>query len=134
MEPAVAGGRTEARRTMTNVWTMLGAAMLVVATTSAQTADQRTVTGEVVDLDCRLTKGEGGRGDAHAACAMTCARKGNQLAILTADAVYLVEGDYTANRNAKLLDFVARSVEAKGTVSERDGAMRINVASMAVAK
>lgn len=119
---------------MTKVWTRLGTAMLVVAMTAPLTADLRTVTGEVVDLDCRLTKGEGGRGEAHAACAMTCARKGNQLAILTADAVYLVDGDYTANRNAKLLDFVARRVEAKGSVSERDGAMRINVASMAVAK
>lgn len=118
---------------MTNVWTMLGTAMLVVAT-APLTADLRTVTGEVVDLECQLTRGDGGRGAAHAACAMTCARKGNQLAILTADAVYLVEGDYTANRNAKLLDFVARTVEAKGTISERDGAMRINVASMAVAK
>ncbi len=112
----------------------LGTVMLVVALAAPLTADLRTVTGEVVDLDCSLTKGDGGRGDAHAACAMTCARRGNQMAILTADAVYLVDGDYTANRNAKLLDFVARRVEAKGSVSERDGAMRINVASMAVVK
>jgi hypothetical protein len=56
------------------------------------------------------------------------------MAILTADAVYLVEGDYSANRNAKLLDFVGRKVEAKGSVSERDGTQRFTVASMAVAK
>jgi hypothetical protein len=119
---------------MTNVWTGLGTALLVVTMAAPLTADLRTMTGEVVDLDCSLTKGDGGQGEAHAACAMTCARKGNQLAILTADAVYLIDGDYTANRNAKLLDFVARRVEAKGSVSERDGAMRINVASMAVVK
>jgi hypothetical protein len=119
---------------MTTVWTMLGTGLLVVAMAAPLTAELRTVTGEVVDLECRLAKGEGGRGEAHAACAMTCARKGSQMAILTADAVYLIDGDYTANRNAKLLDFVARTVEAKGTVTERDGAMRINVASMAVAK
>jgi hypothetical protein len=119
---------------MTNVWTMLGMAMLVVATAAPLTADLRTVTGEIVDLECHLTKGDAGRGEAHAACAMTCARGGKQMAILTADAVYLIDGDYTANRNAKLLDFVARRVEAKGSVGERDGAMRITVASMAVAK
>jgi hypothetical protein len=119
---------------MTKVWAGLGTAILVVTMAAPTSAELRTVTGEVVDLECSLTKGDGGRGDAHAACAMTCARRGNQMAILTADAVYLVEGDYTANRNAKLLDFVARKVEAKGSISERDGAMRINVASMAVAK
>jgi hypothetical protein len=119
---------------MISVWAGLGTAVLVVALAVPLTADVRTVTGEVVDLDCSLAKGEAGRGDGHAACAMTCARRGNQMAILTADAVYIVEGDYTANRNAKLLDFVARKVEAKGSVSERDGAIRINVASMAVAK
>ena len=65
---------------------------------------------------------------------MTCARKGDAVAILTDDAVYVVDGDYTANRNAKLLDFVAKRVEAKGNVVEKDGQWRITVASMALAK
>ena len=65
---------------------------------------------------------------------MTCARDGNQLAILTSDAVYLVEGDYAANKNARLLDFVARQVEAKGDVTEKDGTLTLNVASMMVVK
>ena len=56
------------------------------------------------------------------------------MAILTNDAVYLIEGDYAANKNAKLLDFVAKKVEAKGTVAEKEGKMTINVAAMAVAK
>ena len=72
----------------------------------------------MVDLECSLKKGAGGRGDAHGACAMDCARRGNQMAILADDAVYLIAGDYTANNNAKLLDFVARRVEAKGHVDE----------------
>lgn len=119
---------------MTNVWAGMAGVLVVAVLAAPSTADLRTVTGEVVDLDCSLTKGDGGRGEAHAACAMTCARRGNQMAILTPDAVYLVDGDYTANRNAKLLDFVARKVEAKGTITEQDGKLRINVASMAVAK
>ena len=65
---------------------------------------------------------------------MACARKGEQMAILTADAVYLIEGDYAANNNAKLLDFVSRQIEAKGNVTVKRGAQVINVASMAVVK
>jgi hypothetical protein len=119
---------------MASRWVGVGMALLVGALAMPAGADVTTVTGEVVDLECSLGKGAGGTGEGHAACAMTCARRGNQMAILTADAVYLVDGDYTANRNAKLLDFVARMVEAKGNVSERDGTRRINVASMAVVK
>lgn len=93
-----------------------------------------TVTGEVVHLACSTSKGESGRGEAHGECAMTCARQGEQMAILTADAVYLVEGDYAANANARLLDFVAKRVHAKGSVAEKDGVRTINVASMALVK
>ena len=119
---------------MTKVWAGITASWLVVALAAPAGADLRTVTGEVVELDCSLSQGKADRGEAHAACAMSCARRGNQMAILTAEAVYLVDGDYTANRNAKLLDFVARQVEAKGTITEQDGKLRINVASMAVVK
>jgi hypothetical protein len=119
---------------MTKVWAGITASWLVVALAAPAGADFRTVTGEVVEIDCPLSKGNAGRGEAHAACAMSCARSGNQMAILAADAVYLVDGDYTANRNAKLLDFVARRVEAKGTIAEQGGTLRITVASMAVVK
>jgi hypothetical protein len=119
---------------MINLRAGITAASLVVALVASAGADLRTVTGEVVELDCSLSKAPADRGDAHAACAMSCARSGNQMAILTADAVYLVDGDYTANRNAKLLDFVARRVDVKGTITEQDGKLRINVASMAVVK
>lgn len=98
------------------------------------TAQPRTVRGEVVDLKCSLDKGQSGRGEAHGACAMDCARRGQPLAILTDDAVYVIAGDYTANDNAKLLDFVARRVEAKGLVEEKDGTRTITVASMALLK
>lgn len=101
---------------------------------SAFAADITTVQGEVVDLACSISKGEAGRGEAHGACAMVCAKRGDQMALLTADDVYVIEGDYTAHNNAKLLDFVARQVEAKGTVSEKDGRKTINIAAMMVLK
>ena len=65
---------------------------------------------------------------------MRCAKSGEPMALQTIDGLYLVEGDYTANRNAKLLDFVAKKVEAKGSVTERDGKKTINIAAMMVVK
>jgi hypothetical protein len=105
--------------------------LLLAAPLSAQPP---AVRGEVVDLECHVARGPGGRGEAHAACAMSCARKGNRMGLLSDDAVYEIVGDYAANGNAKLLDFVARRVEAKGQISDRDGTLRITVASMAVVK
>jgi len=110
--------------------TLVGVA-LVLPIVAAGTA---TIKGEVVDLECSLSKGAEGKGAAHAACAMSCARHGQAMAILTADDVYLIEGDYTAHKNAKLLDFVAKQVEAKGNVTERDGKKVINIAAMIVQK
>ncbi len=107
---------------------------LVALATLTPTAQTPSVRGEVVDLACHLEKGAGGRGEAHAACAMACARKGHQMAILGDDAVYVIDGDYTANGNAKLLDFVAKRVEAKGQVTEKDGRQVINVTSMGLLK
>ena len=111
-----------------------GAVVAAALVLPAFAADTKTIKGEVIDLECSLTKGESGKGAAHAACALGGAKDGDQMAILTNDAVYLIEGDYAANKNAKLLDFVAKKVEAKGTVAEKDGKMTINVAAMAVAK
>ena len=110
------------------------AAFVAALVVPAFAADTKSVKGEVVDLECSVSKGASGRGAAHAVCAMSCAKSGNQMAILTDDAVYLIEGDYAANKNAKLLDFVAKHVEAKGNVTENDGKKMINVAAMAVAK
>jgi len=107
-------------------------AALVAGT--ARAAEFTVVRGEVVDLECSLSKGPSGIGEDHAACAMTCAKNGDPMGLLTDDGVYVIEGSYAADRNAKLLDFVARKVEAKGVVTERDGRKYINVAAMMVQK
>lgn len=97
-------------------------------------ADVKTFKGEVVDRACALDKGAASRGESHAACAMTCAKNGDAMVFVTDDAVYVVEGSYTADRNAKLLDFIGKKVEAKGTLTDRDGAVFINIAAMMVQK
>ena len=113
---------------------VVAALVFAVSALPVLASDTTIIKGEVVDLECSLGKGAAGKGEAHAACAMSCAKDGQAMAILTADEVYLVEGDYTANKNAKLLDFVAKQVEAKGHVSERDGKKVINIAAMMVQK
>lgn len=112
-------------------WTfgwILGAAAVVSA------ADYRIVQGEITAPTCTAAAVAEVVGESPAARTMRCARQGLPMAIQTADGLFHVEGDYTANNNAKLLDFVAKPVEAKGHVVERDGRVTINVAAMIVRK
>jgi hypothetical protein len=97
-------------------------------------AAEKTIKGEVVDVQCQLKKAPGGQGDAHKGCASACARKGAQMGILAEDAVYEIQGDFAANNNAKLLEFVATQVEATGDVTEKDGKKIITVTSMKPAR
>ena len=107
---------------------MAGAAL--VAALAAPLVAQTTVKGEVVDVACAVKKAPGGKGADHAGCAMACAKKGAPVGVMTADAIYTITGDYTANNNAKLLEFVAKQVEVTGTVTEKDGQKMIAVTSI----
>jgi hypothetical protein len=120
---------------MRNVISMMAAAAFVAALAMPAFAADMTIKGEVVDIACATdtSRKDGGRGDAHAACAMVCAKKGQPIGVLTADAIYTVTGDYTANKNAKLLDFVAKKVIVTGEVMEKDGVRTINVKSIKIA-
>ena len=97
-------------------------------------AENRTVRGEVVAPWCAATDAPDAPRESPAARTMRCARRGDPMAIQTSDGLYLVAGDYTANRNAKLLDFVGKPVEAKGNVTDTEGTKTINVAAMIVTK
>ena len=97
---------------------------LMVMPASAATV---SIKGEVVDITCATEKGAAGKGDAHSACALTCAKGGKPVGVLTDDAIYEVSGDFTANSNARLLDFVAKPVTITGEVTERDGKKLLNV-------
>ena len=108
------------------------AALAMPAFAGVAAADM-TVKGEVVDVACSTSKKEAGKGAGHANCAMSCAKGGQPVGILTADAVYTVVGDYAANKNAKLLYFVARNVIVTGEVTEKDGVKSINVKSIKLA-
>lgn len=112
----------------------LAIAMLMISaslTVGASASDKEvTLKGEVVDQPCYDGK-NGARGESHKACALSCAKRGNQLAIVDEkNNVYSITGDYSANKNEKLIPFVAEMVEVKGVVTEKDGKKSIAVTSI----
>ena len=96
------------------------AVALVVAGGLAQViaADEVTLKGEVVEVSCYSKQGVAkGTGAAHVSCAIDCAKQGKPLGVLTdGDGLYKFVGDYTDNNNAKLIPFVGKQVEVKGTL------------------
>jgi type 1 fimbria pilin len=118
---------------MRNLISLLAGAAFMVSLAIPAFAADMTVKGEVVDVACSMDKKDAGKGAAHASCAMSCAKSGQPVGILTGDAIYTVTGDYAANKNAKLLDFVAKSVIVTGSVTEKDGVKSINVKSIKLA-
>ena len=106
---------------------IIGAA---VAASAAPSDKEVTLKGEVIDQPCYDSGGK--KGEAHKACALSCAKRGNQMAILEdgSSTVYSITGDYAANKNEKLVPYVAETVEVKGTVTEKDGKKWLNITSI----
>mgnify|MGYP001569049242 CR=1 FL=1 len=111
---------------------MAGAAFVAALATPAFAADM-TIKGDIVDVGCATDKTLAGKLEDVIACSITAAKKGGPLGVKTADALYTIIGDYAANKNAKLLDFVARKVIATGEVTEKDGVKTFNVKSIKLA-
>jgi hypothetical protein len=85
-----------------------------------------TITGEVIDLSCRLGQGLGG--ESHKMCAGVCADRGIPLAILGSDGnVYLpispaMPGDA---QNARLKPFAETQVRVTGRLVQQHGSRAI---------
>ena len=75
---------------MRKILAIVAGAAFIAAISAPIFAADMTVKGEVVDVACSTGKGDGGKGDAHAGCAMSCAKRGQPVGILTADAIYVV--------------------------------------------
>lgn len=119
---------------MRKLFALAAGVALMAALSAPSFASQMTIKGEVVDIACATKKGPGGHGEEHASCAMACAKRGQPAGVMTADAIYVITGDYAANNNAKILDFVAKTVEVTGEITEKDGQKLINVSSIALAQ
>ena len=109
----------------------MAAAVVVVALSAPAWAKTMTVKGQVVDEGCSLRE-MGQKGSDHekaeemAQCAIDCAKKGEPVALLTADGkVYRIAGGLAANKNAKLIAHMNHTVEITGDVTEKDGKVQI---------
>lgn len=92
---------------------------------------ETTVTGKLIDNVCLQKFGKDkAASDGHAACNMKCAKNGNALAIVTEKDVYVVTGDFTNEKNAKLVDLVNKQVTATGHSSEKEGKKELHVMSI----
>ena len=111
--------------------TVIGLSLAARTASGANPAKETIVKGEVIDLPCYEGK-SGSRGEAHKGCALSCAKKGNQLAIVEdgTNTVYAITGKYAAEKNEKLIPFVAAMVVAKGEVSEKDGKKWLDISDI----
>jgi len=75
-----------------------------------------TLRGEIVEVSC-FSKGVAqSTGPVHLACAKECVQKGQGLGILTeGDGLIKITGDYAANKYAKLVEYIGKQVEVRGT-------------------
>jgi hypothetical protein len=111
----------------------VGSLLVTLGPGAFAAADTMTVKGEVIDVTCHTKQGEKAMGEKHSDCALTCAKKGAPMGISADGKVYNITGGYAKDNNAKLLEFVGKPVEATGDVTEKDGKLTIDVASMKAA-
>jgi hypothetical protein len=110
---------------------------LVLALSASAFAATQTISGRLIDQTCyKMNSANTGvdhkmpSGDVKD-CAITCAKMGRPVALLTEDGkVYTVTGDLAANNNAKLVPHMSHKVELTGDVSETGGTMTIAAASL----
>ena len=117
----------------------IAAATLMVTLAAPAWAKTMTVKGQVVDEGCSLRE-MGQKGDHEKAqemeqCAIDCAKRGEPVALLTADGkVYRIAGGLAANNNAKLIPHMNHTVEITGDVTEKDGKVQIAANELKMAK
>jgi hypothetical protein len=88
------------------------------------------VKGEVVDLWCYLEGGD--RGADHKQCAVSCAKAGNPIGLVTEkDDVYVMMGlkDHQPAKDV-LIDKMAETVTVEGTLVKKGGVQVIYVSSV----
>lgn len=97
----------------------------------AQAEGEKTIRGEIVGLECYMSGGQEGAGDTR--CTENALSSGRPAGILEEDTgnFYLaVSPDNTLNEAKQLLPDVAKKVEVKGVVREREGIRTIEVAQV----
>src|SRR3954469_10714528 len=117
---------------MRKIGSVLIAAAFVAGLGGTVFAKTETVKGQLVDQECYQREK---KVDADASCAVTCAKSGKPVALLTADGkVYEVTGGLAANKNAKLTAHMLHTVEITGDVTENGGKLSIAADALKMSK
>jgi hypothetical protein len=103
-------------------------AMPFVSLAAESGAQNKSVTGEVVDLMCYLD--HGAKGEKHKSCAEKCIKSGGPVGILSGEDLYLVIGEHKPI-NDQLAAKAGQNVTLKGKVVERNGMKMIENAELA---
>jgi hypothetical protein len=119
---------------MKTLCTLAVALILAGAAAAPVIAADTVVRGELVDSHCYMADKTKNVGAGHRDCAMTCAKKGTPVALVTSDGtIYWVIGDLARDNNAQLVPHMSHIVELTGEVSEQDGKKSISAKSLKMA-
>jgi len=96
--------------------------------------EEKSITGEVVDLSCFID--HDARGAKHKKCARTCAAKGLPMGIVTeaGDLYLFIEDHGKAKHYKSAINHAAEVITVTGTVSSKNGIRAIKVSDMVAAK
>ncbi len=99
----------------------LVAVLVGVAVAQAQAAG-KTIAGKVTDATCKPTD---------LVCMTAGAKAGHPLTLTAKDGkAYVLVGPFAANKNAKLVAFVGKSVQATGSLATAAGKLRLTVTAI----
>lgn len=117
---------------MRHVLSGVVALAFVVGGSVSTFAKSETIKGQLIDQECyQMEK----KVDADATCAVSCAKEGKPVALLTSDGkVYQVTGGLAANKNAKLVAHMLHTVEITGEVTEKNGTRTIAADALKMVK
>jgi hypothetical protein len=115
------------------VATIVMAVVVAALGASISAREVQTITGQVIDLNGYLRKSQA-EGETAKDVAVAAAKRGEPVAILTADGFYVVKGDWTKNKNEKLVEWMTQKVQATGEVRELNGKKFIELTDVKAAR
>ena len=114
----------------------VGTICLIAGFAATAGAANQTITGKVVDIDyyARTKNGRGGGLDQNVLAARSSVKwEGMPAGIITDDGkAYQVTGGLAANNNAKISEYLSKTITVTGDVFEMDGMTMISADSVTV--
>jgi hypothetical protein len=101
---------------------------------SVRAASETTVMGKLKDVKCAADGKVDAAGADSDACATSCAKRGETMAVIAKDGMYVITGKYAGDKNAMVIPYIGQHLAVTGTLTEKDGKKMIDVTSIAEVK